>query len=88
MKFYEIVTITEDFGRMKDEKTGKFNDWKGRRLVCMEYDKDDKSGVIYQGTTRIYKASKDLSATVPTGKPVDLYCDMTGRVKKVEVLNK
>ena len=39
MKFYEIVTITEDFGQMKDEKTGKFNDWKGRRLVCMEYDK-------------------------------------------------
>lgn len=89
IKVYEIMCVSEDFGTMKNEKTGKFENWKGKRLVCMEYDKDDKSGgVIVQGMTKVFKASRDLPETVPTGVMCDLLYDANGRVKKVEVLKK
>lgn len=88
MKIYEIVAVTEDFGTMKNEKTGKYETWKGRRLVCCEMTKDDKTGVINDSMTKIFKASKELAETVPTGTAVDLLYDANGRVKKVEVLKK
>lgn len=85
-KIYEIVCTTEDFGTMKNEKTGKFEPWHGKRLVCMEYDKHGDE--ILQGVTKVFKASKDLPDTVPTGVTCDLLYDANGRVKKVEVLKK
>lgn len=87
-KIYNIVAITEDFGSIKNEKTGKFEVWKGRRLVCLEMNKDDNSGVITESITKVFKASKELDKTVPTNAAVDLLYDANGRVKKVEVLKK
>ena len=36
MNYYIIFAIVDDYGTMKDEKTGKMTDWKGVRLLCQE----------------------------------------------------
>ena len=76
-KQYTIIGYTNDFGVMKNEKTGKNEQWAGKRLIAQVLTFSD-SGDAVQGLTRVFKADSAFHE-VPIGTTGNLLFDENGR---------
>lgn len=82
--YYIILAVADDFGTMKDDKTGKDTDWKGTRFLAQECRM--KNGKTVSKTSCIIKAASDTGYVV--GVPCIIYFDRNGRAAKVEEIKK
>ena len=85
MNYYVIFAIVDDYGTMKDDKTGKNVDWKGTRLLCQEMRMSN--GKTVGANSCIIKANNDIGK-LPTGIPVVIFFDRNGKAAKVEEIKK
>lgn len=77
MKKYTIIGYATDFGQMKNERTGRLEDWKSKRIIAQELNISD-SGVALSGYTKSFKADKTFRE-VPIGTTGIIYFDSDGR---------
>lgn len=84
MNYYIIFAIVDDFGTMKDEKTGKMTDWKGVRLLCQEMRMSN--GKTVGANSCVIKATNGIECK--TGVPVVIFFDRNGKAAKVEEIKK
>lgn len=77
MKKYTIIGYSTDFGQMKNERTGKLEDWKSKRIIAQELIISD-SGVPLSGYTKSFKADKSFRE-IPIGTTGVIYFDSDGR---------
>lgn len=86
MNVYKKVTVigyTNDFGVMKDEKTGKPQAWSGKRAVLQELTFDANSKTAFQGLTFIDKCAPDF-VEVPCGSVGTPCYNRGGKLIKIE----
>ena len=86
MNIYKKVTVigyTNDFGVMKDEKTGKLKNWSGKRAVLQELKFESDTKTAFEGLTFIDKCDAEF-VEVPVGSVGTPCYNRAGKLLKIE----